>query len=125
MQTKKFWTLMNVLALVLCTFITFSSCSKDDENATASIVGTWTCNSHYYGGSDTYTFKSNGTYSWSYSGSADWFPDDSGNYSFDNNRSTLTIHNKKGTTWVYIVMSLTSSSLTIMDEDGHTYYYTK
>lgn len=115
-----------MLILVLGTMVALSSCNKDDDDDSSNpIVGTWSCESHYYGGTDTYTFKSNGTYTWSYRGSADWFPDDSGNYAYDSSRSTLTIHNKKGTTWVYFIVSLTSSSFTMMDEDGDTYFYSR
>lgn len=126
MNIKKYFCIIITLVVLLGSTIAISSCSKDDNDVSSnSIVGTWSCNNHYYGGSDTFTFKSNGTYTWSYRGTADWFNNETGNYAYDPLRSTLTIQNKKGTTWVYVVISLTSSSFTIMDEDGDTYFYQK
>lgn len=116
-----------MMFLMVCFVVQLSSCKNKDDNASNNpIVGSWTCTDHYYGGSDTFTFKSNGTYTWTYKAIKDWsFDDHSGNYAFDQSRSTLTIHSNKGTTWVYIIISLTSKSFTLMDEDGDTYYYQK
>lgn len=125
MKSNKFWSIILMVVMMLGDAIVFSSCDKDGNDASSiSIVGTWSCTRHYYGGTDTFTFKSNGTYTWSYKGSRD-YPNDYGNYAFDPSRSTLVIHNRKGTIWSYVIISLTSSSFTIMDEDGDTYCYQK
>ncbi len=108
-----------MLALLAVGLLT--SCEKNEPQN--GIVGTWSCSNHYYGGADTYTFNSNGTYTWSCTST--YFSDDSGHYAFDKSRSTLTIQNRKGTTWIYVIVSLTSSSFTMMDEDGDTYFYSK
>lgn len=113
-----------MFVLILSTAVVSSSCSSDDNDDNNGLTGTWTCDNHYYAGSDTFVFNSNGTFAWSYSGS--WhFEDLSGDYAFDSSRSILTIHSKKGTTWVYVIVSLTPTSFTMMDEDGDTYYYRK
>jgi len=101
----------------------FVSCGDDNEEG-GPLVGSWTCDNHFYGGSDTYIFKADGTYEWSCRG---WNDDTmkSGKYYYNKDLSTLTITNKKGTTWVYIMVSLTDSFFVIMDEDGSTYTYSK
>lgn len=100
-----------------------SSCGDDDGPNGSSIVGSWTCSKHYYGGSDTYTFKKNGTFSWTYSGTANWFDDESGTYTF--NGSMLTLTNKRGFSWIYMVVGLSDSSVIFIDEDGDKYTYYK
>lgn len=112
------------MAFVAIITIILPACSKDDDSSYDSgIVGSWTCSDHYYGGSDTYTFKKNGTYEWNYRGTASWFDTEKGTYTF--NDSILTIKNSKGSTRAYVVLGLTNSSLVIMDEDGDTYTYYK
>ena len=107
-------TLLSALAL--------SSCKGDDDEEIyeSGIVGKWTSTDHYYKGEDTFVFKKNGTYTWSYRGEADWFEDQKGTYTFDG--SLLVVTNSSGTTWIYFVMSLSDSTMVIMDEEG--YYYT-
>lgn len=112
-----------VLLLSIFVSITLYSCDDDDAPNNPGIIGTWTCSNHYYGGSDSYTFKKNGNYEWSYSGTADWFDSQKGTYTF--NGSILTITNSKGTTWAYVVLGITNSSMIIMDEDGYKYTYYK
>lgn len=104
--------------------MTWLSCEKDDDDSIDSgIVGTWTCSNHYYGGSDTYIFKKNGSYEWSYRGSANLFDPEKGSYTY--NGTILTITNNNGTTWVYVVLGISNSTMTIMDEDGDKFTYYK
>lgn len=127
MKTKKYLVqlLQMLTVLMLCVVIapSFVSCGDDDEPGDSSIVGSWTCDDHYYCGSDTFTFKKNGSYTWTYRGTADWFDDQKGTYTYAEN--ILVITNTKGTTWVYIVVSQTNASMVLMDEDGDRYTYYK
>lgn len=50
-----------VLLLSIFVSITLYSCDDDDAPNNPGIIGTWTCSNHYYGGSDSYTFKKTGT----------------------------------------------------------------
>ena len=109
--------------LLMAATLSMTSCGNDEpDNKDNSIVGSWTCSNHYHGGTDSFTFKKNGTMSWTYSGS--WsFTDFTGTYTF--NGSILTVTNSSGTTWVYIVAGLSDSSLVLIDEDGDSYTYYK
>lgn len=120
---KKTLLFMMMLGIMLSATLTFSSCSNDNEES-EGIVGTWRCDRHYIGGPDTYVFKSNGQYTWSCPGQPGR-EYDSGHYSFDSKRSTLTTVNENGTVWLFVIASLTSTSFTMIDEDGDTYYYRK
>lgn len=113
----------NMIKLLLCVIIagiTIFSCSKDEDSDT-SIVGTWSCTDHYYGGTDTYIFKKNGTYRWFYEGEADWFSDQNGTYTY--NGAILTVTKSSGYTLMYMVIGISKSSLVIMDDDGSKYTY--
>lgn len=114
------------MLIALSMSISFASCGDDDEDEPqpqGGIVGSWVSNNHYYGGSDTYTFRDNGTYSWSYSGSADWFDPESGTYTF--NGATLTTSSSHGITRVYVIVGINETSFVMMDEDGDKYTYYK
>lgn len=113
------------MLIALSMSASFAACGDDDEDEPqgAGIVGSWVCNNHYYGGSDTYTFRDNGTYSWSYSGSADWFDPESGTYTF--NGATLTTSSNQDITKVYVIVGINESSFEMMDEDGDKYTYYK
>lgn len=116
-----------ICMLLLCIFIVpaLSSCSSnDDEDAptTTSIVGSWTCNHHYWGGSDTYSFRKDGTFKWTYSGT-DSFDDTYGTYV--KNDYVLIIKDYDGVTRVYVILYLSSTEMHIMDDDGDTYKYFK
>lgn len=117
------WSFLLLALFFVVSAITLSSCKDDDDdNETASeIVGTWTCADHYYGGSDTFVFKSNGSYTWSYNGTADWFSDKKGKYAF--NGVSLILSDNDGTTTVYIVSALIGNNLFLVDEDGEKYLY--
>lgn len=119
LKHKSLW-LLALIAFVSA--VSFSSCDKDG-NGNSSIVGSWTCGVHYYGGSDTYTFKKNGTYTWTYSGPSSYFQDETGRYTY--NGVILTTSSNRGSTRAYVVIGLTKSSLVIMDEDGDSYTYYK
>ena len=106
---------------ILLSAIALSSCKKNDGGGgNKQIVGTWTCSHHYYGGSDTFVFKSNGKYQWN---GPSPFPSHSGDYSF--NGVILTISKTSGSTNVYTILSLTDSYFVMMDEDGDSYTYYK
>ena len=117
--------LFNYLAIWVVIFmgVIFVSCDKDDDNS--PLVGSWSCSNHYYGGSyggtDTYVFKSDGTYMWSCTG--DWWSDQNGRYSYNEDEGILTIN--RSATEIYYVISLTQSSFTMMDEEGDYYTYYK
>lgn len=115
---KKFSFLLILLAFC----VSFASCSKDEPNGSSkSLVGTWGSNNHYYGGSDYYTFRSNGTYSWECPGS--WFEPESGHYSYNN--GLLIIVNNEGTSWTYLVQFANKDTFILTDEDGYSYTYSK
>lgn len=120
MKRKLFY--LAAITMIAVLGISVASCDKDSDNP---IVGTWSCSNHYYGGSyggtDTYVFKSNGTYTWSCTG--DWWDDESGKYTYSEKDGLLII--ERSTTEIYYVLSLTESSFTIMDEDGDKYTYYK
>ena len=130
MEIKKkcFWSLLTLM-LVAMVSLSLSSCGDDDDDDGGGnpLVGTWSCSSHYIdrvsydGGTDTYTFKSNGTYEWKCRG----WDNESGKYYYNNSLSTLTITNQKGTTWVYVIPTLTDSYFVMIDEDGYSYTYSK
>ncbi|MDE7409706.1 MAG: lipocalin family protein [Muribaculaceae bacterium] len=115
--------LNKITKVILCVFIavfTLSSCSKEEE-LDSSIVGTWSCSNRYYGGTDTYVFKKNGTYSWFYEGKADWFNDENGTYTY--NGTILTVTKSSGYTSMYMVIGISKSSLVLMDDEGDKYTY--
>ena len=118
---KQFDFMCRVISCVILVMITLISCSKD-ELSDSSIVGTWSCSDRYYGGTDTYIFKKNGSYSWFYKGTADWFKDQNGTYTY--NGTILTTKKASGTiTVMYVVIGITKSSLVIMDDEGDKYTY--
>ncbi|MBQ7019555.1 MAG: hypothetical protein IJN30_00985 [Bacteroidales bacterium] len=104
-----------LLVITVITFCTITSCSK--ENADNSFVGTWQCDAHYYGGSDVYDFKKDGTYTWRCPG----WNSESGVYSYTS--STITFSQYTGRTRTYILLSKTNKTFVIMDEDGYSYTY--
>lgn len=102
-----------------------TSCDSDDDDESFgnySIVGTWKCDSHYYGGADYYTFKSNGTYSWR-SVNSSWFNPDGGRYSYSG--GILSIVNNRGTSWIYGIQFIDKHTFILVDEDGNSYVYEK
>lgn len=112
-----------LLSIILILPISLVSCEDQDASDNSGIIGTWTCSNHYYGVSDSFTFKKNGNYEWTYSGTVDWYDSQKGTYTF--NGSILTLTNIKGTTWVYVVLGITNSSMILIDEDGDKYTYYK
>lgn len=107
---------------ILLSIAVLPSCKKNDGGGSVSdnrIVGTWTCSNHWYGGSDTYVFKSNGKYQWS----GPYSRYESGDYSF--NGTILTTSETSGTTRVYTIVALTNSYFVMMDMDGDSYTYYK
>lgn len=115
--------LLALTATFACISLTACGDDKDeDELGTAySIVGTWSCGNHYYGGTDYYTFNSNGTYSWSCPGT--WFNSQSGNYSYTN--GLLLLVNNEGTTWTFVISFSNKNTFTLIDEDGDRYTYVR
>ena len=106
--------------LIVLSAVVLPSCMKSDGgDGNSQIVGTWTCTNHWYGGSDTYVFKSNGKYEWSRPN----LDVEYGDYSF--NGVILTTSSKTGATRVYTILSLTDSYFVMMDEDGDSYTYYK
>lgn len=130
MEIKKkcFWSLLTLMLAAMVS-LSLSSCGDDDDDDGGGnpLVGTWSCSSHYIDrisfndGTDTYTFKSNGTYEWKCRG----WDNESGKYYYNNSLNTLTITNQKGTTWVYVIPTLTDSYFVMIDEDGDSYTYSK
>jgi len=121
------WITILMVAIVSVCFVSCGDNDDDDDGGGNSLVGSWTCSNHYIdrvsfnNGTDTYTFKSNGTYEWKCRG----WDNDSGKYYYNNALNTLTITNQKGTTWVYIISTLTKSYFVLLDEDGDSYTYRK
>lgn len=101
--------------------ILLTSCKKnnnDTNDTTSGIVGTWTCSNHWYGGPDTYVFKSNGKYQWSGP-----FSSESGDYSF--NGAMLTTSSSTSVTRVFTIISLTDTYFVMMDQEASSYTYYK
>ena len=127
-KKKSFWRLLTLMLAAMVS-LSLSSCGDDDDDGGGGnqLVGTWSCSSHYIDrvsfnvGTDTYTFKSNGTYEWKCRG----WDNESGKYYYNNSLNTLTITNQKGTTWVYVIPTLTDSYFVMIDEDGDSYTYSK
>lgn len=121
---RKFQIRWLMIVTVAIMSIGITSCTKDD-GGNDRLVGSWSCNNHYYGGSyggvDTYTFKSNGTYEWSCTG--DWWSDESGRYDYNEENGLLVITNQKGTSWVYFVSFISNNSFMLIDEEGVDYIY--
>ena len=123
-----------LLFMLSVVFMTFTACSKDDDNdvdnnsGSSLIVGTWSCDHHYLDGYssgtpatiDTYVFYSDNTYKWT---CKSW-DDQSGTYVYNEQTRTLTIYefNRNRT---YYVLNLTQEYLVIMDQDGDSYTYTR
>lgn len=84
-----------MLMILVSLFIPMSSCGDKDEFDN-SIIGYWSCSNHYYGGTDTFSFKKGGKYTWSYKGEADWFESQNGTYTFNRlsslMRTDISIH---------------------------------
>lgn len=118
MEKKNLFPICAIMMIALVS-IGFVSCSDDDDDGNP-IVGSWSCTNHYYGGTDTYVFKSDNTFTWSCTG--EWWDANSGRYSYNPENGLLIITRKEGT-YVYIVISLSKSSFTIMDEDESVYTY--
>ncbi len=115
---KKSW--LTTLMVLLLSGFALTSCD-DDDSAGGPLVGTWSCDGHYYGGTDYYTFKSDGTYSWECPGT--WFDPQSGHYTYNN--GLLVIVNSEGTNWTYFIQFVNKNTFVLTDEDGYTYTYTK
>lgn len=121
------WITILMVAIVSVCFVSCGDNDDDDDGGGNSLVGSWTCSSHYIdrvsfnNGTDTYTFKSNGSYEWKCRG----WDNESGKYYYNNALNTLTITNQKGTTWVYVIPTLTDSYFVMIDEDGYSYTYRK
>jgi len=119
------WICIVMFTIVSAFFASCSSSDSDEESVGNPIVGSWSCDDHYYGGSyggtDTYVFKSDGSYEWSCTG--DWWDDDSGRYSYNHDNGELIISNRRGTVWVYHITSLSGSSFILIDEEGDSYRY--
>ena len=109
--------------MLLAVCVVCMSCDKDESGG---LVGTWSCDNHYYGGDyggrDTYVFKSNGTYEWSCTGN--WWDDETGRYTYDPEEGILAIV-RNGYTNLYVITSMTNSSFVMIDEDGGSYVYYK
>lgn len=105
--------------ILLTSFVTLTSCGDEDDDEL--IVGTWSCDNHYYGGTDYYTFKGDGTYTWKCPGS--WFDPESGSYSYSN--GLLILVNTNGTSWTYLAGFSGKNTLILTDEDGDSYIYVK
>lgn len=70
MKTKKFWAILNLVAIVMGLSVAFSSCSKDkDEDPTLS-VSTSSVSLSSNGGSTSFSITSNTN--WSISGAQSW-----------------------------------------------------
>ena len=118
-----------MIAIVVTLFsVSFVSCGDDNnEKSGGPLVGTWSCSDHYVDrttgkdATDTYTFRSDGTYTWT---CTSWTTNN-GSYNYDPNSGALIIVNQNGTTWAYFITSLTESSFVLIDEDGYRYRYYK
>ena len=115
---KTLMRFFSMLLLLMAMSVAFCSCGDDN-----GIVGTWSGNNNYYSGSDeestdTYVFKSNGTYDWFCTGT--WFSPDYGKpYAYNAEAGMLTLSGI-----AYLVVTLDKNSLVFMDpEDGDVFYY--
>lgn len=126
-KTNRKWSVLSMMMVALMSFCLLSCNNDDEKDSSSGIVGTWSCNNHYYDhvssgpGTDTFTFKSNGTYEWQCRG----WESQNGRYSYNRDSGILTITNQKGTTWIYIIVSMTESYFVMMDEEGDSYTYNK
>lgn len=125
MSKQSIWKILTIL-LVAFVSINILSCEDNkDEADTGLLIGSWSCDNHYIDrvsfakGTDTYTFRSDGTFEWQCRG----WESKSGNYLYNKEKSTLSISDQKGTTWVYIIVSLADSFFVMLDEDGYSYTY--
>lgn len=110
---------LTFMFIVLSTIV-LPSCKKNDEGGSNNqIVGTWTCSNHWYGGSDTYVFRSNGKFQWN----GPYDKAEYGDYSF--NGVILTTSSASGVMRVFTILSLTNTYLVMMDQDGDSYKYYK
>lgn len=121
--TKQKWLSLVMVISFAC--VTLMSCGSDENDElyenSKMIVGTWSCGDHYYGGTDYYTFNSNGKYSWKCPGS--WFEPNNGNYTYKN--GLLILVNSKGTSWTYLVQFSNKDTFILTDEDGYSYSYSR
>lgn len=110
---------LTFMFIVLSTIV-LPSCKKNDEGGNNNqIVGTWTCSNHWYGGSDTYVFRSNGKFQWN----GPYDKAEYGDYSF--NGVILTTSSASGVMRVFTILSLTNTYFVMMDQDGDSYKYYK
>ena len=125
-------TLLNLLAIVTVTFVCVGCGGSDSDSGELSgnpLTGIWASETHYYGGTDYFYLKSDGSCTWTYRGTIS-FDDMSGNWYYDEQTRILTLSLKSlrtgyVTTRVYTILSLTSTSFVMMDEDGYSYTYNK
>ena len=97
----------------------FTACSKDED--VSPIIGSWRCNIHYYSGPDTYTFNSDGTYYWEcpgFHGSSD-----RGVYTYNERTCIFTRVNENGTSWLEMIVFVSSNTFILTDESGDSYTY--
>ena len=125
--------LFRLMALMMVAMLTigFTSCSKDDDDDnSASIVGTWVDAQDYVWGTKTMILGSNGSYS---STTKDSYGTQyrNGTYSYNPTQGTMVINVKAGAyngayQQTYIVQTLTAKNLVLMDTDGDIEgYYTR
>jgi hypothetical protein len=127
MKKTILYRLMMTITVTLFS-VSLASCGDDnDEKSGGPLVGVWSCNEHYVDrttgkvATDTYTFRSDGTYTWNCTSWTAKY----GSYNYDPNSGALIIVNQEGTTWAYFVTSLTESSFVLIDEEGYRYRYYK
>lgn len=119
MAKKLKWLLVLFLPLFS---LTLTSCSDDDDNASVSIVGVWVS------GSETLTLGKDGSYR--EDGTLNQYR--IGTYSYNASSGLLVVNvqaiagNNSAYKRTYIVQTLTSSSLVLLETDGDVKgYYTK
>lgn len=116
------------MMVFLLSSFALTSCGDDDDKdgpsgSAKQIVGTWSCDNHYYGGTDYFTFNSDGTYSWDCPGS--WHTAHSGHYTYNETSGLLIVVKNNGSSWTYLAQFVNKTTFILTDEDGDSYTYTK
>ena len=129
---KQFWSILAILFVAMLS-INLTSCGDDNDDTPknekiteASIIGTWKYTKIRSNGgsiSQTYTFKSDGTYSinWVEVADEEYFGTERGTYEFNVNEMTLTLTTTEGEKLGKhspLIVKLEGNQLTLTEKDG-------
>lgn len=100
-----------IFLFLLFSALLITSCSKN--NSSSPIVGKWTGNDQ----KRVLELRADGTFVYSYLGSGSFLREGRGTYGYNPIQQTLSTSYSNGMSYLYIVQTLTSTQLVLLDSD--------